>query len=125
MEKNNWHLSKSVPVTLIVALVLQAAAIVWTVSQMQSSIEANATNLIRLETRTEKLEMAVQSQAVALARIDENIKAIRTHVERIASKGLRIKECYNFRDLNLHALQRMAKTMGYSGDMKEFNKFLE
>ena len=42
MEKNNWHLSKSVPVTLIVALVLQAAAIVWTVSQMQSSIEANA-----------------------------------------------------------------------------------
>ena len=86
MEKNNWHLSKSVPVTLIVALVLQAAAIVWTVSQMQSSIAANATNLIRLETRTEKLEMAVQSQAVALARIDENIKAIRTHVERIASK---------------------------------------
>jgi septal ring factor EnvC (AmiA/AmiB activator) len=85
-QNNNWHLSKSVPVTLIVALVLQAAAIVWTVSQMQSSIAANADNLIRLETRTEKLELAVQSQAVALARIDENIKAIRTHVERIASK---------------------------------------
>jgi len=85
-ENNNWHLSKSVPVTLIVALVLQAAAIVWTVSQMQSSIEANATNIIRLESRTEKLELLVQNQAVALARIDENIKAIRTHVERIASK---------------------------------------
>ena len=85
-ENNNWHLSKSVPVTLIVALVLQAAAIVWTVSQMQSSIEANASNIIRLETRTEKLELLVQNQAVALARIDENIKAIRTHVERIASK---------------------------------------
>ena len=86
-EKNSWHLSKSVPVSLILALVIQAAAIVWTVSQMQSNIEANATNLIRLETRTEKLEMAVQSQAVALARIDENIKAIRTHVERIASQN--------------------------------------
>ena len=87
MEKNNWHLSKSVPVTLIVALVLQAAAIVWTVSQMQSSIEANASNIIRLESRTEKLELLVQNQAVALARIDENIKAIRTHVERIASQN--------------------------------------
>ena len=85
-ENNSWHLSKSVPVTLIVALVLQAAAIVWTVSQMQSSIEANASNIIRLETRTEKLELLVQNQAVALARIDENIKAIRTHVERIASQ---------------------------------------
>ena len=88
MEKNNnsWHLSKSVPVSLIVALVLQAAAIVWTVSQMQSNIEANAMSIVKIETRTEKLELAVQGQAVALARIDENIKAIRMSVERIASK---------------------------------------
>ena len=86
-EKNNsWHLSKSVPVSLIVALVLQAAAIVWTVSQMQSNIEANAMSIVKIETRTEKLELAVQGQAVALARIDENIKAIRMSVERIASK---------------------------------------
>ena len=83
-EPNSWHLSKSVPVTLIVALILQAAAIVWTGSQMQSSIEQNATNIIRLETRTEKIELAVQSQAIALARIDENIKAIRESVEQIA-----------------------------------------
>ena len=83
-EPNSWHLSKSVPVTLIVALILQAAAIVWTVSQMQSSIEQNATNIVRLETRTEKIEIAVQSQAIALARIDENIKAIRESVEQIA-----------------------------------------
>ena len=85
-QNNSWHLSKSVPVSLIVALVLQAAAIVWTVSQMQSNIEANANSIERIEIRTEKLELAVQGQAVALARIDENIKAIRTHVERIASK---------------------------------------
>jgi len=37
-NNNSWHLSKSVPVSLILALVIQAAAIVWTVSQMQSSI---------------------------------------------------------------------------------------
>jgi len=85
-EQNNWHLSKSVPVSLILALVIQAAAIVWTVSQMQSNIEANAMSIVKIETRTEKLELAVQGQAVALARIDENIKAIRMSVERIASK---------------------------------------
>jgi len=85
-QNNSWHLSKSVPVSLIVALVLQAAAIVWTVSQMQSNIEANAMSIVKIETRTEKLELAVQGQAVALARIDENIKAIRMSVERMASK---------------------------------------
>ena len=85
-QNNSWHLSKSVPVSLILALVLQAAAIVWTVSQMQSNIEANAMSIVKIETRTEKLELAVQGQAVALARIDENIKAIRMSVERIASK---------------------------------------
>jgi septal ring factor EnvC (AmiA/AmiB activator) len=85
-NNNSWHLSKSVPVSLIVALVLQASAIVWTVSQMQSSIAANASSILKIETRTEKLELAVQGQAVALARIDENIKAIRMSVERIASK---------------------------------------
>jgi septal ring factor EnvC (AmiA/AmiB activator) len=85
-NNNSWHLSKSVPVSLILALVLQASSIVLTVSQMQSSIAANASSILKIETRTEKLELAVQGQAVALARIDENIKAIRTHVERIASK---------------------------------------
>ena len=85
-NNNSWHLSKSVPVSLILALVIQAAAIVWTVSQMQSSIAANASSILKIETRTEKLELAVQGQAVALARIDENIKAIRMSVERIASK---------------------------------------
>ena len=85
-QNNSWHLSKSVPVSLILALVIQAAAIVWTVSQMQSNIEANAMSIVKIETRTEKLELAVQGQAVALARIDENIKAIRMSVERIASK---------------------------------------
>jgi hypothetical protein len=53
---------------------------------MQSSIAANASSILKIETRTEKLELAVQGQAVALARIDENIKAIRKYVERIASK---------------------------------------
>ena len=59
-NNNSWHLSKSVPVSLILALVTQAAAIVWTVSQMQSSIEANAISIVRIQIRTEKLELAVQ-----------------------------------------------------------------
>ena len=83
---NNWHLSKSVPITLIFALIVQAAAIVWSVSEMISGIESNRERILKVEVRTEKLEMLVQDQAVLMARMDENIKAIRDIIERMAQK---------------------------------------
>lgn len=83
---NNWHLSKSVPITLIVTLVIQAAAIVWSVSEMNSGIESNRDRITKVEVRTEKLEALVQDQAVLMARMDENIKAIRDIIERMAQK---------------------------------------
>jgi len=83
---NNWHLSKSVPITLIFALIVQAAAIVWSVSEMNSGIESNRERIVKVEVRTEKLEALVQDQAVLMARMDENIKAIRDIIERMAEK---------------------------------------
>ena len=86
MSEDSWHLSKSVPLTLIVGLITQGAAIVWTVSMMMSDIDKNAQELRKVEIRLTKVEDAVQEQAVSMARIDENIKAIRGFVERIANK---------------------------------------
>jgi len=82
-QNESWHLSKSVPISLIVALIIQAAAIVWTVSNMSSTIDRNAMDIVRLDARTASLEKIVQDQAVAMARIDENIKAIRQYVEQM------------------------------------------
>ena len=82
----SWHLSKSVPVTLIVAIVLQTISLVWYVSSLDSSVKNNARDLVRQETRINTLEKTVQSQAVSLGRIDENIKAIRNLVERMAEQ---------------------------------------
>jgi len=85
MSSDNWHLSKSVPITLIFGLLVQGAAIVWTVSMMMSDIEDNREDIIALKERMGRLETSVQSQAIALARIDENIKAIRSSVEKMAN----------------------------------------
>ena len=82
-QNESWHLSKSVPISLILALIIQAAAIVWTVSNMSSTIDRNAMDIVRLDARTASLEKIVQDQAVAMARIDENIKAIRQYVEQM------------------------------------------
>ena len=85
-EEDNWHLSRSVPITLIFGLIAQAAAIVWTVSMMMSDIERNAEEIMRMQSRLASVEDATQRQAISMARIDENIKAIRQSVEKMASE---------------------------------------
>ncbi len=87
MSEDSWHLSKSVPITLIFGLLVQGAAIVWTVSMMMSDIENNREEIIVLEKRIGRIEVSVQNQAVSLARIDENIKAIRSSVEKMADRN--------------------------------------
>ena len=84
-EEDNWHLSRSVPITLIFGLIAQAAAIVWTVSMMISDIERNGEEIMRLQSRLSIVEDATQRQAISMARIDENIKAIRQSVEKMAN----------------------------------------
>jgi hypothetical protein len=73
MSEDSWHLSKSVPITLIFGLLVQGAAIVWTVSMMMSDIEANRDDIMSLQQRMARIETSVHEQAVSLARIDENI----------------------------------------------------
>ena len=84
-DEDNWHLSRSVPITLIFGLIAQAAAIVWTVSMMMSDIERNGEEIMRLQSRMSIVEDATQRQAISMARIDENIKAIRQSVEKMAN----------------------------------------
>jgi homoserine kinase len=82
MDKDtDWHLSKTVPVTLVVAIICQTVALVWYVSSLDNSVKNNAREILRHEVRIDTLDKVVQSQALTLARIDENIKSIRLMME--------------------------------------------
>ena len=70
---------------LIFGLVVQGAAIVWTVSMMMSDIQENRKDIGEMQWRGAALEDAVHDQALSLARIDENRKAMRGAVEAIAT----------------------------------------
>lgn len=80
-QKEDWHLSKSVPISFILAIVMQTLALVWYVSSLDSNVEANTREIARHELRLMELEKLTQSQAVMLGRIDENINSIRKSVE--------------------------------------------
>ena len=84
-DQDGWHLSKSVPATLLLGLMTQAAAIVWTVSMMMADIQQNTEKLMNFSERVNKVEVMVQSQAVSMARIDTNIEHIRGAVEKMAN----------------------------------------
>ena len=87
MAYDNSQLRKSVPFTLIIGLFVQGAAIVWTVSTMTSDIEVNASKIVEVQQRLGRMEDAVHGQAVSMARIDENIKAIRLSVEKMVVRN--------------------------------------
>ena len=84
---DGWHIAKSVPATLLIGLITQAGAIVWTVSMMMSDIQENQTDIVEFGQRISKVEQMVQSQAVSMARIDVNIEHIRTSVEKMANQN--------------------------------------
>ena len=84
-KSEGWHISRSVPATLLLGLMTQAAAIVWTVSMMMADIQSNTEKLMNFSERVNKVEVMVQSQAVSMARIDTNIEHIRGAVEKMAN----------------------------------------
>jgi len=79
ISDSSWHLDKRVPISIIVALLAQSAAIVWWGSQLQIRVElieadirATATvegRIIRNETRIEQIDRS-------LGRIEEKIDQV-------------------------------------------------
>lgn len=87
MNNESWHLSKSVPLSLIAAIAAQTLGIVWYISSLDSSVEVNAREIARHEVRIQAIEKTAQDQAITLARIDENLNAIRDIVEKMAARS--------------------------------------
>ena len=84
MANEPWHLSKSVPLSIIFAVIAQTVTLVWFIAGLNASIDSNAKDIVRHETRLEALETSVQNQAISVARMDENIQAIRQMLEQMA-----------------------------------------
>ena len=83
MADESWHLNKSVPLSIILGVIAQTVTLVWFIAGLNASIDQNSRDLVRHETRIEALEASAQSQAVSLARMDENIQAIRAMLEQM------------------------------------------
>ena len=82
-NEDQWHLSKTVPISFLLAILLQTISLVWFVAELDSNIQTNRRDVDQHRVRLDTLESNVQGQAVSLARIDENIRHIRTYLDRV------------------------------------------
>jgi hypothetical protein len=82
MSDEPWHLSKSVPITFILAIFLQTIAIIWFVATLRSDVDNNKADILRAESKVESLNSVVVNQSILLARIDENLKVIKDALEK-------------------------------------------
>jgi len=70
-----------VPVTLILALLIQAAAVIWQGSQWTAAIASNTRDIEALKAAQVSQAANSQSQAVQLARIEENTRNLVSRIE--------------------------------------------
>lgn len=86
MDKESWLTSKSIPLALVGAILLQTVAVVWYMAGLDSSVETNMREIARHEIRIANLETTAQELSLMNARIDENIKSIRLTLEKMSNK---------------------------------------
>ena len=82
MSDEPWHLNKSVPITFILAIVCQTIALIWFVATLRNDVDNNASEIVRTQIQVESIDRIVRDQSLLLARIDENLKAIKEAIER-------------------------------------------
>lgn len=82
MANENWHLSKTIPISFLVGIVAQTFILGWLIADAQNTIEANTKNIMRNDTDIQALENRVNDHAIMLGRIDENLKHIREFIEK-------------------------------------------
>lgn len=80
MPKDEWHLSKSVPLSLILALVLQFVGGVYYTGQLRADVNHNTTKIESMQEDVDSLEADVHNIDVQLSRIETHLLTI---LERI------------------------------------------
>ena len=77
MSDEPWHLNKGVPISFIFAILCQTLALIWFVATLRNDVDNNANAIVRTQIQVESIDRIVRDQSVLLARIDENLKAIK------------------------------------------------
>ena len=61
---------------------LSDGSTIWFVATLRNDVDNNASEIVRTQIQVESIDRIVRDQSLLLARIDENLKAIKEAIER-------------------------------------------
>jgi len=80
---NQWHLDKKVPLSLIFAMLVQAAMVIWAIADIKKDVEVLKAAMVQQIDRDSRQDKAA-SDAVSLVR--EDIKEVKLMLSRLIDR---------------------------------------
>ena len=80
--KESWHLDKKVPLSLIFAMLIQAAMVIWAVADIKKDVEILKSRVATQQDRDDRQDKT----------LEEVVSRLQTQLERIDSKLDRLIE---------------------------------
>ena len=80
---DHWHLDKKVPLSLIMAMLLQAAAAIWAFADMKKEIEVIKMQVSQQRDRDERQDRAASE---AYLRLSNQLEKMDAKLDRIVDK---------------------------------------
>jgi len=84
--QENWHLDKKVPLSLIFAMLVQAAMVIWAIADIKKDVEVLKAAMVQQLDRDSRQDKAA-SEAVSLVR--EDIKEVKLMLSRLIDRQAR------------------------------------
>lgn len=78
----DWHLSKNVPITLFVLLIIHAINVMGAFTEVEVGVSQNAKDISKVTNSFEKLDARQRDLEVRVARIDENVMQMKAWMEQ-------------------------------------------
>ena len=81
--KESWHLDKKVPLSLIFAMLIQAAMVIWAVADIKKDVEILKS---RVTTQQDRDDRQDQSMSDAVQRFVSRLERIDSKLDRLIEK---------------------------------------
>lgn len=83
-KEGQWHLDKKVPLSLIFAMLVQAAMAIWAIADIKKDVEVLKAAMVQQLDRDSRQDRAT-ADAVGLVR--EDIKEVKVMLSRLIDRG--------------------------------------
>jgi len=83
-KEDQWHLDKKVPLSLIFAMLVQAAMVIWAIADIKKDVEVLKAAMVQQLDRDNRQDRAT-ADAVGLVR--EDIKEVKVMLSRLIDRG--------------------------------------